>query len=41
MSLATRELQEWKIYAGIPAKPIKNRSKKLLNYAKKLYDDQS
>jgi galactoside O-acetyltransferase len=41
MSLATRELQEWKIYAGIPAKPIKNRSKKLLNYAKKIYDDQS
>lgn len=43
MSLATTELQEWKIYAGIPAKFIKDRKKNLIekadNFKKKMgYD---
>jgi dTDP-4-amino-4,6-dideoxy-D-glucose acyltransferase len=33
MSLATRELQEWKIYAGIPAKFVKDRKKNLIEKA--------
>lgn len=33
MSLATRELQEWKIYAGIPAKFIKDRKQGLIEKA--------
>ncbi len=33
MSLATRELQEWKIYAGIPAKFIKERKQELIEKA--------
>lgn len=31
MSLVNKPLEPWTIYAGIPAKKIKNRSKKLLN----------
>ena len=30
MSLITKDLESWKIYAGIPAKYLKDRSKKLL-----------
>jgi len=33
MSLANKELQEWKIYAGIPAKFIKNRKRNLIEKA--------
>ncbi len=33
MSLATRELQEWKIYAGIPAKFIRVRKQELIEKA--------
>lgn len=32
MSLVTRSLQSWSIYAGIPAKYIRARSKELLKY---------
>jgi galactoside O-acetyltransferase len=32
MSLITKELEAWKIYAGIPAKILKERSKNLLNF---------
>ena len=43
MSLATRELQEWKIYAGIPAKFIKDRKNNLIEKAdafkKKMFYD--
>jgi len=31
MSLITRDLEGWWIYAGIPVKPVKPRSKRLLN----------
>jgi len=33
MSLATKELQAWKIYAGIPAKFVKDRKKNLIEKA--------
>lgn len=36
MSLVNRSLEEWGIYAGIPCKNKKNRSKKLLDMEKKL-----
>jgi acetyltransferase-like isoleucine patch superfamily enzyme len=32
MSLITENLNEWKIYKGIPARFLKNRSKKLLDF---------
>lgn len=32
MSLITKDLETWKIYAGIPAKYLKNRSRKLLDF---------
>ena len=32
MSLINKSLSSWKIYAGIPAKCIKDRSKKLLEF---------
>lgn len=34
MSLINRNLDEWSIYAGIPAKKMKDRSKNLLNLIK-------
>lgn len=36
MSLVTRDIEEWSIYAGIPAKKIKDRSKNLLLLKNKL-----
>ena len=36
MSLVNKPLEEWSIYAGIPCKKIKDRSKKLLEYEKEL-----
>ena len=36
MSLITKSTEEWMIYFGIPAKPLKKRSKKLLEYEKEL-----
>ena len=36
MSLVFKDLAPWKIFAGIPAKPIKERSKKLLELEKEL-----
>lgn len=36
MSLVIKDLVEWNVYAGIPAKVIKERSKKLLDLEKKL-----
>jgi galactoside O-acetyltransferase len=32
MSLITKDLEPWQIYAGIPATYIKNRNKDLLDY---------
>jgi len=32
MSLVTKNLEEWGIYAGVPAKRLKDRKKGLLNY---------
>jgi len=32
MSMVTRSTQPWKIYSGIPAKPIKERRKDILEY---------
>lgn len=40
MSLINKDLIEWNIYAGIPAKIIKQRSKKLLDLEKKLISDR-
>ena len=34
MSLVLKDLSGWAIYVGIPAKKIKDRTKKLLNYMK-------
>lgn len=34
MSLVNRPVEPWSIYAGVPAKKIKNRSKNLLNLLK-------
>lgn len=31
MSLCNKDLDEWSVYAGIPARKVKNRDKKLLN----------
>lgn len=36
MSLIKSNVPAWKIYAGVPAKEIKNRSKNLLDFAKKI-----
>lgn len=36
MSLCTRDVAPWGVYAGIPAKRIKDRSKKLLEFEKEL-----
>jgi dTDP-4-amino-4,6-dideoxy-D-glucose acyltransferase len=33
MSLAPKELEEWKIYAGTPAKPLKDRKRDLIEKA--------
>ena len=32
MSLVNTDLKEWMIYTGIPTKPLKRRSKELLNF---------
>jgi acetyltransferase-like isoleucine patch superfamily enzyme len=32
MTMVTKSTEPWKIYSGIPAKPIKNRKKNLLEY---------
>lgn len=37
-SLVKTDLDEWGIYVGIPVKRLKNRSKKLLEYAKMMKD---
>lgn len=34
MSLCTRDIESWSIYTGIPAKKLKNRSKKILDQEK-------
>ena len=41
MSLVTEDLEPWSIYAGIPAKKIKDRSKALLKYEKLINADNS
>jgi hypothetical protein len=41
MSLIKRSLKEWSIYAGIPAKYIKKRSKKILELINLSNDDFS
>lgn len=38
MSLIFKNLSSWKVYAGIPVKPIKERSKKLLQLEKSLIE---
>jgi len=35
-SFVKKDVKKWKIYFGIPAKLVKNRSKKLLNYVGKI-----
>ncbi len=40
MSLIVKDLHEWNVYAGIPAKIIKERSRKLLELEKKLLKDR-
>lgn len=40
MSLVTKDLEEWSVYAGIPAKILKKRSNKLLELEKKLINDR-
>ena len=39
MSLINKSLDEWGIYVGIPAKKIKDRSKKMLKYVDKIKVD--
>lgn len=39
MSLVTKSTESWKIYYGIPAKPIKDRKKNMLEYEKKYQDE--
>lgn len=39
MSLVTRDTEPWKIYFGIPAKPIKDRRKDMLEYEKAYIQD--
>ncbi len=39
MSLVTRSTEPWKIYSGIPAKPIKDRRKDLLVYEKEFLEE--
>lgn len=36
LSLITKNTEEWKIYGGVPAKIIKNREKKCIEYEKEL-----
>lgn len=36
MSLVKRSLDKWTIYAGVPCKKIRKRSKKLIEYEKKI-----
>lgn len=36
MSFVNKNLEEWSIYAGIPCKKLKNRSKKLLELSKEI-----
>jgi acetyltransferase-like isoleucine patch superfamily enzyme len=38
MSLVTKDLDSWGVYFGSPAKKLKNRSKKLLDYETRLLD---
>ena len=42
MSLVAKSLDDWKIYAGIPCKEIKERSKQLLDLEKEfeIYKEQ-
>lgn len=40
MCLVTKPLENWGVYAGIPVKRLKNRSKKLLDLEQQLYDEQ-
>ncbi len=40
LSLINKNTEAWKIYAGTPAKIIKNREKKCLEYEKCLVDDR-
>ncbi|WP_417371780.1 acyltransferase [Gelidibacter japonicus] len=40
MSFVIRDLEEWNVYAGIPAKILKKRSNKLLDLEKKLISDR-
>ncbi len=35
MSVVTKSTEPWKIYSGIPAKPIKDRKKDLLEFEQK------
>ncbi len=41
MSLCKQSTQPWKIYAGIPAKIIKDRSRELLKYEKEFENDSN
>lgn len=41
MSLVNEDLESWSIYAGIPARKIKDRSKELLGYEKLINADNS
>ena len=41
MSMVTRSTEPWKIYSGIPAKPIKDRKKDLLIYEKEFLSDKN
>ncbi len=41
MSLVTRRLPEWKICSGIPARPIKTRSRSLLDLERQYQEDIS
>lgn len=34
MSLVNKDLKDWKIYSGIPARPLKARKKDLMNYTR-------
>lgn len=39
LSLVTQNTEEWKIYGGVPAKILKNREKKCLDYEKEIINN--